>query len=117
MHAILTFRHLTFIKSTFMLAYALTSLNCISYTHTLLARGTVTSKRSAHRGKHPLTKLNPSLPLHHLHLSSSPSFPHRLQLSFGWQGYLGWLITCQPGSQDPETVPAQTMVDILQYFF
>ena len=87
----------------------LTSLNCISYTHThthththTLARGTATSKRPAHTGKHPLPNSTPlPLPLHHLHLSSSPSFPCRAAGVTGWQGYLGWLITCQPGSQDP----------------
>ena len=77
----------------------LTSLNCFSYTHTLWQEE---QRPQLTETSIPLPNSTPlPLPLHHLHLSSSPSFPHRAAGVTGWQGYLGWLITCQPGSQDP----------------
>lgn len=100
MHTILTFRHLPFIKSILSYKHTYTFKLHLIHTHPL-ARIVSTSKRPAPIGKCPLTKLNLPPPPSPASQFLSPSFPCRAAGVTGWQEYLGWLITRQPGSLDP----------------
>lgn len=116
MHAILTFRHLTFTKALFYINI-LTTLNYISYTHNNSGKRSRYLKAPSTRRQASPHQTQPPSHSHHLHLISLPLLPAELQVSVtGWQEYLGWLLPASQVVWTQETAPAQTRIRHSTFF-